>query len=216
MSIRNGEHLASFDVKGLRLQEPITAVLDLGVASSELVTRVSNELVSWFCYRPSPLAQLEHFKVSTGGRFVKRSDGTYELINRQEAYHKPSVIRRAAWVSHQRNAILEFSYKAGGVGPEHRHHVNVLRTDEKGFLGCKNNRIRSYLWAHVQWASTSLDPEVVSEEWAIVIDISPNRRGATINFRASTVDSGGKLGLRKRAEQRSSSFFGNLFGGKDR
>lgn len=216
MSIRVGDLLASFDVKRIRVQEPINVVLDVGVVSSELLKRISDELVSWFSYRLSAIQELERFKVSTGGRFVKRSDGTYELINRYEAYRKTSVIRRAAFISHQRNAILEFGYKAGGDGPEHRHHVNVLRSDEKSFLGCKNNRVRTYLWDHVQWASTSLEPEVVSEEWAIVVTISPNSRGVSIDFRASTVGTGGTLSFETPAEDRSKGFLGSLFGGRRR
>jgi hypothetical protein len=142
--------------------------------------------------------------------------GTYELINRHEVYRTKEVIRRAAFVSHQRNAILAFGYRAGGVGPEHRHHVNVLKTDEKGFLGCKHNRIRSYLWAHVTWASTSLDPEIVSEEWAIVAVITPSRRGASVTFTASEIGSAGALDLSTTDDVKTSGLLSSLFGGSKR
>jgi hypothetical protein len=216
MTLYNGKKLASFEVKNVRLETQHRVIFDIGVAHSEEVNRVSRELMSWFGYRKSPLTEIEKLNLSSGDSFVKCSDGTYELINRHEVYRTKEVIRRAAFVSHQRNAILAFGYRAGGVGPEHRHHVNVLKTDEKGFLGCKHNRIRSYLWAHVTWASTSLDPEIVSEEWAIVAVITPSRRGASVTFTASEIGSAGALDLSTTDDVKTSGLLSSLFGGSKR
>lgn len=213
MTLDEGKPLASFEVKNVRLESQLTVIFDLGVTSWGEMNRVSSELQTWFGYRKAPLADIENLKLSSGAHFVKCSDGSYELVNSQEVYRTKTVIRRAATVSHQRKAILEFGYRAGGVGPEHRHHVNILKLDEKGFLGCKHNRIRSYRWDHVAWASTSLEPEIVSEEWAIVVVITPSRRGAAVNFIAAQVGSGGKLSLDAIAERKSDGFLNSLFGG---
>lgn len=193
MSLSNGQSLASVTVHKSKVEESTRVVLNVGVSEEKELNKLVEQLTRWFEFNTAPLERLEQLRLWSGGRFERRKDGSYELVNYHPSYSSLSIIRGAVELSLKRNSILEFGYRGGGVGAEHRHQVNILRVHGDGFLARKHSRIRSYLWRHVQWACVGLEERAVTQEWAIVVDVTAQRRDCLVTFTLAQVGSGGRL-----------------------